>query len=80
MVNGITVFNIREYLSVKDDQELGEEALRELLSEFSCIKNADVERFLKEQSIEFFVRYIRFNGYYLLIYIILEFKSNIWLV
>ena len=53
MVNGITVFNIREYLSVKDDQELGEEALKELISEFSCIKNADVERFLKEQAIEF---------------------------
>lgn len=53
MVNGVTVFNIREYLSVKDDQELGEEALKELLSEFSCIKNTDVERFLKEQSIEF---------------------------
>ena len=53
MVNGITVFNIREYLSVKDDQELGEEALKALLSEFSCIKNTDVERFLKEQSIEF---------------------------
>lgn len=53
MINGITVFNIREYLSAKDDQELGEEALKELLSEFSCIKNADVEKFLKEQSVEF---------------------------
>ena len=53
MINDLTVLNIREYLSAKDDQELGEDALKELLSEFSCIKNADVERFLKEQAIEF---------------------------
>lgn len=53
MFNEITVFNIREYLSAKDDKDLGEEELRELLSEFSCSKNLDVERFLKEQSIEF---------------------------
>ena len=53
MFNGITVFNIREYLSTKADKDLGEEELRELLSEFSCSKNPDVERFLKEQSIEF---------------------------
>ena len=53
MINGVTVFNIREYLSVKNDRVLGEEALRGILSEFSCEKNSDVERFLKEQSIEF---------------------------
>ena len=53
MINDVTVFNIREYLSVKDDKVLGEEELRKLLSEFSCEKNSDVERFLKEQSIEF---------------------------
>ena len=53
MINGLTVINIREYLSAKDNQELGETALKELLSEFSCIKNTDVERFLKEQAIEF---------------------------
>lgn len=53
MFNGVTVFNIREYLSTKDDKDLGEEELRELLSEFSCSKNPDVERFLKEQSIQF---------------------------
>ena len=39
MINDITVFNIREYLSVKDDKVLGEEELRKLLSEFSCDKN-----------------------------------------
>lgn len=53
MFNDVTVFNIREYLSAKDDKDLGEEELRKLLSEFSCGINLDVERFLKEQSIEF---------------------------
>ena len=38
MLNDVTVFNIREYLSVKDDKELGEETLLGLLSEFSCEK------------------------------------------
>jgi hypothetical protein len=33
--------------------DLGEEELRKLLSEFSCEKNPDVERFFKEQSIDF---------------------------
>jgi hypothetical protein len=53
MFNDVSVFNIREYLSVSDDKELGEEELRRILSEFSCNKNSDVERFFKEQSIEF---------------------------
>jgi hypothetical protein len=53
MIKGVTVFNIREYLSVKDDMDLGEEELAKLLSEFSCEKNLDVERFFKEQSIDF---------------------------
>lgn len=53
MINDVTVFNIREYLSVRDDRVLGEEELCKILSEFSCKKNSDVERFLKEQSIEF---------------------------
>ena len=53
MINDVTVFNIREYLSVRDDKVLGEEELRKILSEFSCEKNSDVERFLKERSIEF---------------------------
>lgn len=48
MINDVTVFNIREYLYVKDDRNLGEEALHGILSEFSCEKNSDVERFLKE--------------------------------
>lgn len=53
MFNDVTVFNIREYLSAKDDKYLGEEALRQILSEFFCDKNTDVQRFLKEQAIEF---------------------------
>ena len=53
MLNDVTVFNIREYLSDQDDKVLGEEELQQILSEFSCEKNSDVERFLKEQSIEF---------------------------
>ena len=53
MLNDISVFNIREYLSIQDDGVLGEEALKEVLSEFFCEKNTDVERFFKEQSIEF---------------------------
>ena len=42
MYNDVTVFNIREYLSIQDDRNLGEEELRQLLSEFSCEKNPDV--------------------------------------
>lgn len=42
MLNDVTVFNIRDYLSAKDDKELGEEELFGLLSEFSCDKNIDV--------------------------------------
>ncbi len=53
MINDVTVFNIREYLSANGDDDLGEDELRQLLSEFFCDKNPDVERFLKEQSIEF---------------------------
>ena len=53
MINNVTVFNIRNYLSNKDDKVLGENDLQDILSDFSCTRNPDVERFLKEQSIEF---------------------------
>ncbi len=43
--------NIRKMLS--DNPELGEENLNQLLSEFSCPKNLDVEHFLKKNAIEF---------------------------
>jgi len=51
-VSRYIVFNIREYLNGQND-ELGEDDLLQLLSEFSCEKNPDVEKFAKEQSIEF---------------------------
>lgn len=45
--------NIREYLVQTTKSEIGESALIEILSDFSCPKNSDVERFLKKSSIEF---------------------------
>ncbi len=67
MMNDVTVFNIREYLSTKDEAILGEEALQQILSEFSCKKNSDVEKFLKERAIEFTrknqsITYLVFNS------------------
>ena len=52
MLSGVTVFNIREYLS-GDDKFLGEEQLQQVLSEFLCSRNTDVDKFLKEQAIDF---------------------------
>lgn len=42
-----TVINIREYLRKNDDGEnqFGEDDLRQIISEFSCEKNQDVEFF-----------------------------------
>lgn len=51
MSNDITIINIREYLSVEND-DFGED-LSKILSEFSCPKNYDVEEFLINNSIEF---------------------------
>lgn len=50
--NNFIVLNIREYLE-NEDKRLGEETLVQLLFEFSCPLNPDVERFLKEQAIDF---------------------------
>ena len=50
--NNFIVLNIREYLK-NEDKRLGEETLVQFLSEFSCQLNPDVERFLKEQAIDF---------------------------
>lgn len=50
--NSFIVLNIREYL-VNEDKRLGEDKLVQILSEFSCPFNTDVERFLKRQAIEF---------------------------
>lgn len=48
-----TMINIREYLALGTDEEVGEPALVRLLSDFSCQKNPDVEYFLKKNAIEF---------------------------
>lgn len=50
--NNFIVLNIREYLA-SEDKRLGEDKLVQILSEFSCPLNPDVERFLKQQAIEF---------------------------
>lgn len=47
------IINIREYLALGDDEEVGEPALVKLLSDFFCPRNPDVERFLKKSAIEF---------------------------
>lgn len=49
-IENFTVFNIREYLQ---DGEDGEAELNQLLSDFSCPINHDVEKFLKRSAIEF---------------------------
>lgn len=51
-INKYTVFNIREYLG-DGSYGLGEDTLLQVLSEFSCKINPDVERFIKKQSVEF---------------------------
>ena len=48
-----TIINIREYLLLGADEEVGEPALVRLLSDFSCPQNPDVEHFLKKNAIEF---------------------------
>ena len=50
--NNFIVLNIRGYLA-SEDKRLGEDKLVQLLSEFSCPLNPDVERFLKQQAIDF---------------------------
>ena len=50
--NKYRIINIRRYIG-NENLELGEDELRQILSEFSCPMNPDVERFLKYSSIEF---------------------------
>lgn len=52
MLDKFKVINIRNYID-NTNPELGEDELNDILSEFSCTKNPDVERFLKKSSIEF---------------------------
>lgn len=45
--------NIREYLANGDNEDFGEPKLRQIISDFSCPKNSDVERFLKNSAVDF---------------------------
>ena len=47
--NRYSVINIRRYLN-SDNPKLGESRLLQVLSGFSCLRNPDVERFLKKFS------------------------------
>lgn len=51
MDKDIEVINLREYLSSNDGP--GEGRLQVILSEFLCPKNLDVERFLRQQAVDF---------------------------
>ena len=50
--NRYSVINIRRYLN-SDNPKLGESRLLQVLSGFSCLRNPDVELFLKKSSVEF---------------------------
>ncbi len=50
--NKYRIINIRRYIG-NENPELGEDELFQILSEFSCPLNPDVEWFLKHSSIEF---------------------------
>lgn len=52
-----TMINIREYLALGSDEDVGEPALVRLLSDFSCPKNPDVEKLLKYYSNNRFSRF-----------------------
>ena len=45
--------NIRDYLALGNDDKAGEPMLARVISGFSCPKNPDVERFLKNSAVEF---------------------------
>jgi hypothetical protein len=47
------IVNIRAYLDKDEPAYIGEESLYDLLSDFSCIQNPDVEYFLLHNAIEF---------------------------
>ena len=53
MLNTYSTVNIRKYLDKDEPTYIGEESLYDLLSDFSCPKNPDVEYFLLHNAIEF---------------------------
>lgn len=63
MINDVTVFNIREYLSVRDDRVLGEEELCKILSEFLC-RNIDRKPCFSYNKGQLKPEGLKFGGYY----------------
>ena len=53
MAEKYSVVNIRSFIDKNDPAYIGEEQLSEILNEFSCPLNPDVEYFLLHNSIEF---------------------------
>ena len=84
------VINIRDYFQGNVDREINEEELYKIISKFSCPLNLNVEKFLKEQAIEFTkknqsVTYLVFLkvdatlvGYFTLASKPIEVKSNLF--
>lgn len=69
MENNYSVINIKAFLD-KDNEDtyIGEERLYQMLSDFSCPKNPDVENFLLKDAIEFTkkqqsITYLVFDSY-----------------
>lgn len=58
-IEGFTILNIRDYL--QNDNEIGEADLKQLISDFSCPLNPDVEKFLTKNAIEFKKRISRLH-------------------
>ena len=52
MLDNLVVININDYIT-SNGEVFGENVVQSILSVFSCYKNHDVERFLKEQAVEF---------------------------
>ena len=68
MAEKYSVVNIRSFIDKNDPAYIGEEQLNEILNEFSCPINHDVEYFLLRNSIEFTkkdqsVTYLVFSQY-----------------
>ena len=59
-IQDFTIINIRDYL--QSDVDIGEADLQQLLSDFSCPYNKDVEYFLHHTAIEFSKQSIARSG------------------
>ena len=52
-MRNFVVINLRALLDEKASMYIGEEAVKSLLSDFSCPQNPDVEKFLRENAAQF---------------------------